>query len=440
MRDSKLRFFLKALLFVLVFVLLVSALGFALSPAESFTRQMLHDLHKEKGTIETVFVGASHALYSFDTRVIDRELETYSFNLGSASQKPMDSYFLLKELYRDNKPELVVIEITYAMYTQFPGYDNPLSSMILFDHFALSDNKLDYFKTAFDSGDYLELFLPAYRYRKNLRKALSNSGKKLTRAWLTHDPAAASYEDEHYQAKGFVASQGGFQAGAMGRVTPYKWDQKNLDSSAFTYLEEMIKLCQKEGSQVILVSTPLPLATLLTLGNYQEAHDFFSDLARNQQVPYLDFNLLKESFYGRPDTDYFDTNHLNGRGAASFSQALSQVLKTHKAGGDASRYFYSTFQELTEAYDRVSNVYLQVKETDGQISLTAKSYQGDRVVPLYRFLIKRPEDKSFTIISDYSSEPSLSLESTGLSGSHIRLEARAEESTSYDAYDVIQLP
>lgn len=32
----------------------------------------------------------------------------------------MDSYFLLKELNRKNKPELIVIEITYAMFTQFP--------------------------------------------------------------------------------------------------------------------------------------------------------------------------------------------------------------------------------------------------------------------------------------------------------------------------------
>ncbi len=94
MRDSKGRFFLRVLIFALAFVLLAFALGFALSPAESFTRQMLHDLQKEKGTIKTAFVGASHALYGFDTQVIDRELATWSFNLGSASQKPMDSLFL----------------------------------------------------------------------------------------------------------------------------------------------------------------------------------------------------------------------------------------------------------------------------------------------------------------------------------------------------------
>lgn len=287
--------------------------------------------------------------------------------------------------------------------------------------------------------DYPGLFLKVYRYRKNLGEAPATIKKRLTKAWPTHDPVAASNEGENYQAKGFVASQGGFQAGAMGRVTPYKMDQKNLDSSALTYLEEMIKLCQKEGSQVILVSVPLPVATLLTLGNYQEAHDFFSNLARDQQVPYLDFNLFKESHYDRPDTDYFDTNHLNGRGAASFSQALCQILKIHKAGGDASIHFHPDFQGLAEAYGRVSNVYLQIRESQDQIILTARSYQGDLVVPLYCFLIKEQGETDFTPISDYSPEPSLTLESAYAAGSQIRVEAKAEGSSSYDAYDVILL-
>ena len=440
MRDSKGRFFLRVLIFALAFVLLAFALGFALSPAESFTRQMLHDLQKEKGTIKTAFVGASHALYGFDTQVIDRELATWSFNLGSASQKPMDSYFLLKEMYRSNQPDLVVIELTYAMYTKFSGYDNPLSSMILFDYFSLSANKLDYLKTAFKAEDYPDLLLKAYRYRNRLSEAPSTIKKKLTRSWLTHAPQSAAYQDEHYQSKGFVESQGGFQQGGMGRVTPYKWDQKNLDPKAFDYLEEMIALCRKEGSRVILVSTPLPMATLLTLGNYQEAHRYFEDLANAQGLLYYDFNLVKAEYYDRPDTDYFDTNHLNGQGAASFSQALCQVLNAQARGEDTDIYFHPDFQSLSQAYPHVSNVYLQLKESQDQITLAARSYQGDLVVPLYRFLMKEQGETDFTPISGYSPEPSLTLESAYAAGSQIRVEAKAEGSSTYDAYDVILLP
>jgi hypothetical protein len=440
MRNSKGRFFLKALLFLIIFVLLAYAFGFALAPAESFTRLMLHDMYAQKGGIEVALIGASHALYGFDTQVIDTALDVNCFNLGSASQKVMDSYYLLKEMYRENKPKLVVIELTYAMYTKFSGYDNPTSSMILYDYYRLGANKLEYLDAAFVPSDYVNLFMKAYRYRSRFPEIFDTLEKKLTSGYMSYDPGSSSYEDERYISKGFVSHEGGFEEGGLGRVTPYKWDENNLNADEFGYLERIIQLCRDNGSEVVLISTPLPMATLLTLGNYGDVHQYFTALAEKYEAPYFDFNLVRDELYARPDTDYFDTNHLNGKGAAAFSAALCKVLNRYQTGEDMSDWFYPDFGALEKDYNRIANVYLQAKRDKDTVNLTAKAYYGSDVQPEYRFLYRETGETDYTVFRDYDPEPTAMLELDGRSGGDVRVEARVK-GIVYDVnpYDVVTL-
>lgn len=440
MRNSKGRFFLKTLLFLMIFVLLALALDFALTPAESFTRLMLHDIYAQQGDIKVALVGASHALYGFDTRVIDAALGTDCFNLGSASQKVMDSYYLLKEMYRDNKPELVVIELTYAMYTKFSGYDNPTSSMILFDYYRPGANKLEYLKAAFKPSDYANLFLKAYRYRSRFPEIIDTLEKKLTAGYLSYDPDFSSYDDERYVSKGFVAHASGFEEGGLGRVTPYKWDEKNLNAREFDYLSRMIRLCRAEGSEVVLVSTPLPMATLLTLGNYRDVHRYFAAIAEEHGAPYFDFNLARAELYARPDADYFDTNHLNEQGAAAFSAALCKVLVRYRTGEDTKDWFYPDYDAMVRAYNRIANVYLQTKREKGSVVLTAKAYYGGDVQPEYRFLYRESEKDNYIVFQDYSPESTAVLALDGLTAVEVRVEARAKGTVGgVCPYDAVRL-
>ncbi|MGI6161988.1 MAG: hypothetical protein ACOYJD_08145 [Christensenellales bacterium] len=427
MRNSKGRFFLKILLFLVIFVLAASMLGFALTPAESFTRLMLNDMYNQNGGIQVALVGASHALYGFDTHVIDAELDTNCFNLGSASQKAIDAYYLLKEMYRnDNKPELVVIELTYAMYTKFSGYDNPTSSMILYDYYRPGVNKLEYLGAAFDTSDYANLFLKAYRYRSRFPEIIRTLEKKLTAEYLAYDPAFSSYNDESYVSKGFVFHEGGFKQGGMGRVTPYKWDEKNLNADELGYLDRIIELCRSEGSEVVLISTPLPMATLLTLGNYSNVHTYFAAIAKKHGAQYFDFNLVRAELYARPDTDYFDTNHLNGHGAAAFSTALSKVLAQYCAGENMTNWFYSDYGSMERDYNRIANVYLQTKKDNGSVILTAKAYYGSGVSPEYRFSYRKAVTGEYIVFQDYSAEVTAVLALDGLTAIDVRVEARAK--------------
>ena len=121
MRSFKLRFLGRAAAFLLVLFIVFLAMDFLLVPAQSFTRLSLHEFYEQEA-LDTVFLGASHPLHGIDPVVIDDALGTKSFNLSSNSQKAMDSYYLLEEVYRYHTPQTVVLEVTYAMYTTYSGY------------------------------------------------------------------------------------------------------------------------------------------------------------------------------------------------------------------------------------------------------------------------------------------------------------------------------
>ena len=64
-------------------------------------------------------------------------------------------------------------------------------------------------------------------------------------------------------------------------------------------------------------------------------------------MPYFNFNLVKDAYYTRVDNQYYDTNHLNGDGAAYFSKALATLLAdTQLAIQTQPTHFYDLFTQM----------------------------------------------------------------------------------------------
>ena len=71
--------------------------------------------------IDILFIGSSHSSRSFDPRVFAR-LGMSTINLGSNSQTPLNSYFLLEKYYKKLNPKLVVFEM-YPTILQLDGLE-----------------------------------------------------------------------------------------------------------------------------------------------------------------------------------------------------------------------------------------------------------------------------------------------------------------------------
>lgn len=441
MRSSRWLLIFRMLIFILIFVLFAQALSFALAPAQSYTRLSWHDFYAQK-ELDVIYVGASHALHGIDPTVVDEQLGINSFNMASNSQKAMDGYYVVKEMYRHHTPGTVVIEVTYAMYTKFNGYDNPLSSMIVHDYMKLSPVKLAYFADAFTSEDWANVLLKPYRYKNNFTwtQMRENLSLKLSKAYFNYDPVVGAHENEIYAGKGFVKNLTAVQTGNVGRVSPYKWEAKLINYDELSYLEQTIALCKQKGSEVILVSTPTPKASLLAMGNYGEAETFFADFAKEQQVPYFNFNLAKDDYYMREDSHYYDANHLNEAGAACFSQTLAALLAdTQKAAQMQTAHFYESFTQMEADMQTVNGVYLQMQKTGEKIQITPKAYAGPTVVVEYEILYK-VDDGAYKVLSEYGEVATAEVAMEKGKTYVVRVNARTKGSkAAFEQYDVAEV-
>jgi hypothetical protein len=178
----------------------------------------------------------------------------------------------------------------------------------------------------------------------------------------------------------------------------------------------------------------------LTLGKYDEVHAYFNRIANEYGVDYFDFNLAKDELFVRADGYYFDTNHLCGTGASAFSKALCGVLSDWQRGENPFGLFYESFTQARGAYADVANVYLQTALSGDTLSLSAKAYYGDAVVPEYRFLYRENDLEEYTVLRDFSDVPIAAMAQTPGRKLEIRVEARAKGTTRivFDVFTVAE--
>jgi hypothetical protein len=68
------------------------------------------------GPVDVLFLGSSHSYRGFDTSFFSEQGIT-CFNLGSSSQTPIQSLFLLKRYYNELKPKYIIMDIYPVIYS-----------------------------------------------------------------------------------------------------------------------------------------------------------------------------------------------------------------------------------------------------------------------------------------------------------------------------------
>jgi len=106
----------------------------------------------------------------------------------------------------------------------------------------------------------------------------------------------------------------------------YKWDKRQLK-----YLDKIVKLCEKENIELVLVTAPLAPTYLEEYNahwyDYDEIHEAANEIAENYGLKYFDYNVINKAENIVTDTDFADTNHLNYDGAQKISFYLVQLIK-----------------------------------------------------------------------------------------------------------------
>lgn len=253
---------------------------------------------QHRKNVDVLFMGSSHCFRSFDPRVFLRHNLT-SFNMGSRAQTPLNSYYLLRKHIGRLRPRLVIVETYYEMF----GLDGTESLCEMAENIPLESN----------------IWQTAVSIRK-----IGAVNVLLTRVMdLDHESlasvSAALPDHDSYVGSGYVETRADYKG---------NWNMNShriaINSRQFEYLKRILRLASDHGSCVVLVTQPLPGITRDAILNRAEVSQRISDVARDVDVEFLDFN--DETFLDEEEY-YFDYHHLNQRGVEIFNERLLQELR-----------------------------------------------------------------------------------------------------------------
>lgn len=438
MRDFNIRLFFRVILFFVVFYLLMQILLLCTVPFPRYTKILMKELYND-GPYKVAIVGPSTVYRSVNPEILDPILGMRTITLGSSNQCVMDSYYTLRELYKGNPCEMVLLEISW---NRLLSANESFSSKILLDYMKLSANKIEYFINAYPSDYRITAIFPgiqAIAIRDfHPAKMYRTAREKL----LYPDETKAFGLDEEYIGRGYVARNAGFDdSRRLGRLETEKWDRQYVDQEALSYYEKTIDYCRSQGSEVVLINMPRMPYTLCGMDNYEDFSEFIIEFAQNNHVDYLDFNLAKPVLFS-PESQYFyDTKHLNREGASVFSDSLARFLVAYQRDSfNPKDFFYNSFSEVMQSYNTVFGVWMEKDDEARDIRASASTPPNARVE--YEFSYELPSGQ-FEVFRPYSNNAFAGVDCLPPGEYMLRVNARlAGIGEAFQQYDIfsIQVP
>ena len=247
-------------------------------------------LGQEKDSIDVMILGDSEAIANLSPLTMWEEEGITALNLGSVAQHMYRGREYLELALTVQSPKLVLLEADCLYLTELFKPENYVISRV---------------------GS----FLPVFRNHDIWKEwVLGEEAVKRDEIERKKVELRLKYMGYHYS--GDIAPAKGTEerkATGNGEPVPY-WNRVGA--------KDLLRICRKEGMELIIVSTP-------TLTNWnQERHEGVEALAKELGVPYVDMTRYGEDFpiqWGRDSRDKGD--HLNHSGAVKVSAWLASYLK-----------------------------------------------------------------------------------------------------------------
>lgn len=319
----------------------------------SYTRIMMHELYNSEQNIDIAFVGSSHVYRSLVPSVTDEGFGCYTFNAGSSSQYMDGSYAVIKELNKNYDVKTIYLELYYGVAdtTNYNDREELTSTYIISDYMRPSIDKIIYLLNASSKKYWVNSFLVE---RRNWEKLLDFAYIiNMIRAKNSPDYQNYQYEKtdnqiEYYVERGFVANDSSLndEEGWVCSGVPIGVEKMNNKTDWYKSLSDIVEYCNKNDIEIVFFITPMPEATIISTGNYQDYHNYIYSIAEEMNVEFYDFNLCKSEYFNCADGNMFkDSGHLNTTGAYAFSELFAKFF-TGKI--DEEELFYDSYDEKIE--------------------------------------------------------------------------------------------
>jgi hypothetical protein len=242
-----------------------------------------------------------------------------SYLRGTPQQLAWHSYYLLEETFKYESPKVVVFNVLSLKYGE--PQDEAMNRMTL-DGMKWSTSKIKaIFESMTEDESFLDYMFPLLRFHSRITQLEADDFK-----YAFSDPERVSHSG--YLMKKEVYPMPDALIGQEG-IPLYDY---TLPKTSMEYLEKMRKLCEDNGSELVLVKAP---TNSVTYWWYDEWEEQIVSYAEEHELAYYNLVPLCDEIGIDWKTDTYDAGvHLNVYGAEKTSRYFAGILAENHGVSD----------------------------------------------------------------------------------------------------------
>lgn len=259
-----------------------------------------------ESSVDVIVLGSSHAQYSFMPSFFYEDTGLYSYVLGSAFQPLKVSYQMLREAFKTQNPEMVVLEV----YTACLDEETVNDTRYTIAEYQMTGeekyNTINFIEDENKRSQYYNDFLNNHNNWKNVE-----SVSELLKVDTGIDPLFGYVQNNaYYPFENYWFS--------------FKYDEDldiSLKEDDLNALNDIYNLCEEKGAQLLLYMVPMDNMS-------QKAQSYLHkvwDWANEKGVNYIDFLSNDEKMDIR-SVVHHDGFHLYSNGASYVTNYLGNYV------------------------------------------------------------------------------------------------------------------
>lgn len=263
----------------------------------------------EENTVDVLVLGSSHAYMSFNTGVLWRQQGISSYVLAASAQPLWSTYYYMKEALKTQTPELIVLE-GYRVLEEKEFVSAGFAMKSIYG-MKWSENRLEAIETGVPREERLGVLLGYTQYHDRY--------DELSEEDFTVSKKAEKYRDW----KGFE-----FGMTTDPEEEPDVWEETEsveLAEKTEKYYRAILELAKEQGIPIMVVIAPYGGAVRRDQMMFHTAEK----IAQEYQVPFLNYNVLRDEMPIDYATDMLNKSHLNGRGSCKFTSKWGEYIAGH---------------------------------------------------------------------------------------------------------------
>ena len=271
--------------------------------------QEWNQIKEGKTKAELAVFGSSRAFIQINPKILEEETKLNSYNFGlNGSKFKMQFYRFNIYLKHNPKPKVVVWNLDTFSFSHIDEVFQPNQYV----PFMLWNRDLYKALDEYKSTNVWDFILPLYRYRDQVywKDQISRSKKEKLG------------KDGLFRKEGFMSYDRKWD------VNWAKMKKKNSDFDFHDYqlLEDLIKRCKKENIKLVFTIAPEFYKGQDYMLNRDEVINRYKTTLQKYNLPLLDYS---EDTISYQQKYFYNTTHMNNKGADVFTKELSQDLQEY---------------------------------------------------------------------------------------------------------------